>query len=277
MIEEVYGDNQAVDNKERFAETVCAMRNSLGGRIEYDGQVIYVPPLIWYRKPATHKGRVYRRIDGENIISGTWARSIMASHEFSRDDFPVMRALDNEQVNAFRDAVISRNDSYRHFTPREFLRRTGIYSGKYITFAGALMFSRCIHVRAVLSHKGQVTEASARNIWSAYTDLLPRLTHKLSGKCSALMRESLINALLHSDYNIDTHINITITSDPPRAVIDNPGLIQGDIRNYRLKKIFSLAGITHSHNGVIRLKQDILNFRTSANILLEGMPEVVML
>ena len=277
IIGEFDEDTQIIDSPERLPETICAMSNSCGGKIYYDGQVIDVPELLWYRKPITYNGKAYRRIEGENVVSGRWARAMMANRDISRDDFPLSCSIDNKQLEAFRSAVISRHNEYKYFRRDEFLRRTGIYSGKYITFAGALMFGNCINVRAVLRHRNIAAEVSAKSIWTAYIDLLPRLTHKLSGECSAVMREAFINALLHSDYKADTNINITITSGPPRTIIDNPGLIRTDIRNHRLKKIFDLAGINHEHNGVINLKQDILNFRTIAVISLEGLPEAIML
>ena len=41
--------------------------------------------------------------------------------------------------------------------------------------------------------------------------------------------------------------------------------------------MFDLAGIIHAHTGAVTLKQDMLNFRTSTAVALEGMPEAVML
>ena len=214
------------DELYKLPETLCAMSNSLGGwavlgaRCNDDDTItvtgidslplivgcdihdlgmgvfaVRVEPLNWYRKPVTHNGQVYRRVEGENIISGAWARSLMADRDFSRDDYPVTCALDSGQVNAFRNAVTARDDSYRYFTRDEFLRRTGIYSGKYLTFAGALMFGDCMNVRTVLHHNGRTVQASAHSIWSAYTCLLPRLTRKLSGECTAVFREAVINAI----------------------------------------------------------------------------------
>ena len=255
------------------------MSNSCGGVIEYDGRNIDVPPLAWHKKPAVFGGNVYRRIEGENVISGKWARSVFAldAHEYSRDDFPASSALNQDDVDSFREAVISRNTGYEHFSRDEFMRRTGIYSGRHMTFAGALMFGEILDLRAELRHNDVNAAAGARNIWSAYIDLMPKLTQKLSPQSSALFKKAIINALLHSDYNIDTHINIAITSSPARAVIDNPGIIRGITRNYRLKRMFDLAGIHHTHNQVLILKQDMLNFRTSTTIMLEGMPEAFML
>lgn len=276
MLREAF-DEDIEYSTECLPETICAMSNSCGGSIRYDGEVIDVPPLVWYRKPAIHDGKVYRRIEGENVISGAWARSVMATHDFSCDDYPTECVLDWGQVSAFRETVISRHDEYGYFAQDEFLRRTGICSGKYLTFAGALMFGNCVSVRAVLDHHGVSAEASARSIWMAYTDLLPRLTCRLASECSALFREAYINALLHSDYTINTNINITITSAPPKAIIDNPGLIRGDTRNYRLKRMFNLAGITNHHNEVITLKQDMLNFRTNAIVFLFGLPKAIIL
>lgn len=272
-------DRQKVYDDEHLHETICAMSNSCGGIIEYDGEVIDVKPLSWHKKPAVHNGHVYRRIEGENVASGAWAKSVIASdaRDFSRDDFPVNCPLDDRDTEAFREAVISRHGEYRHFSRDEFLRRAGVYSGQYLTFAGALMFGDMLNVRAVLWHKGRGAETGAANIWSAYAGLLPKLTQKLSPDSSALLREGFINALLHSDYNTDTNINIYITSSPARAIIDNPGLIRGTVRNYRLKRMFHMAGITHKHSGVITLKQDMLELRTQTTIRLAGLPEAVML
>ena len=309
------------DDIARLPELICSFANSSGGsivvasdsdsnsnsasdlihdihvpsEIVYDVQilpdekyVIHVQPLKWNLRPAVIHNRVYRRIEGENVISGRRARAIMSmdSGTFSRDDFPVKAMLDEECMNEFRDSVLSLRVGYENLSRDEFFRRTYTYSGRYLTFAGALMFGKTIRVRAVLND----TKIYAYNIWRAYTDILPRLTHKLSHDCAAAFREAFMNSLLHSDYNISRSINVTIKPRPLRAVIDNPAIIRGTIRNHRLVKMFVLSGISRCrHEGIERIKkyepnfeleQDMLNFRVKASIHLEGiesLPEVLML
>ena len=299
------------ENLARLPETICAMANSSGGsvvvdsnsipdinvpsEIVYDVQftdgnrfVIHVQPLKWNLKPVVFRGRVYRRIEGENIISGRRARSMMSmdSGTFSRDDFPVKAMLDEDCMNEFRDAVLKLRTGYENLTRDEFFRRTFAYSGKHLTFAGALMFGKILRVRTKVND----IKIEAYNIWRAYTDILPRLTHKLSDRCAGAFREVFINALLHSDYNISRLITVTVKPRPLRAIINNPAIVRGVTRNHRLQKIFVLSGISScSHEGIERIKlydpkfkleQDMLNFRVRASIRLEGiesLPDVIML
>ena len=278
------------DDIARLPELICSFANSSGGsivvasdsdsnsnsasdlihdihvpsEIVYDIQVlpdekyvIHVQPLKWNLKPAVIHNRVYRRIEGENVISGRRARAIMSmdSGTFSRDDFPVKAMLDEECMNEFRDSVLSLRVGYENLSRDEFFRRTYAYSGRHLTFAGALMFGKVIRVRAVLNDT-----------------------------------KAIKNSLLHSDYNISRSINVTIKPRPLRAIIDNPAIIRGTIRNHRLMKMFVLSGISRCrHEGIERIKkyepnfeleQDMLNFRVKASIHLEGiesLPEVLML
>ena len=297
------------DEINRLPEYVCALANSSGGsvildsipdvkvpdEIDYNVQklsdekyAVHVQPLKWNLKPLMLNGRVYRRVEGENLISGRYARSIisMDAGTFSRDDFPVKAMLDENCMNKFRDAVLSLNTGYENLNRDEFFRRTFIYSGKYLTFAGALMFGKIMRVRAKVND----AKIEAHNIWRAYTDIFPRLTQKLSDRCACAFREAFINALLHSDYNISRLITVTVKPRPLRAVIDNPAIIRGTVRNHRLMKMFVLSGISRcSHEGIERIKtydpnfnleQDMLNFRVRASISLEGiesLPDVIML
>lgn len=308
------GDDICVlDDEEinRLPECICSLANSSGGFVVVDSDsipdinvpdeivysvqelpdkkfAIHVQPLKWNLRPAMIHNRVYRRVEGENVISGIRARSIMSmdSSTFSRDDFPVKAMLDEECMNEFRDSVLSLRTGYENLSRDEFFRRTFAYSGRHLTFAGALMFGKIICVRAVLND----TKIEAYNIWRAYTDILPRLTHKLSRDCAIAFREIFINSLLHSDYSISRSINVTIKPRPLRAIIDNPAIIRGTIRNHRLTKIFVLSGISQckgegimkikSYEPNFRLQQDMLNFRVKSVIHLEGiesLPEAIML
>ena len=311
---------------DKIPETLCALENSSGGWIIagafYDetGELIisglddsirprtifagfesecqvfdspariiitHIKSLSRYEKPKVLDNKVYRRIEGVNVISGKLARSIIASDSLdsSRDDFPVDDSninIDSKSIDEFRDSITK----YNFLPEREFLRRSFIYSGKHLTFAGALMFGDILSVRAELHHSGKIFSCEASNIWQAHNDLIPRLTCRLSSSCSQAVRAALLNALLHSDYNIDRHVNILIVPNPPRIIINNPGVNTGSIRNYRLYKIFELAGISHGMNIIksyqpnFRLIQDFAEFRVIAEIRLEGsnsLPAPVML
>ena len=302
----------------RVPETACAFANSSGGRIicddfdpvrlipseipyviEADGK-IYVPPLAWHKKPALFNGRVYRRIEGQNVISGLRSRIIMArdSNDFSKDDYPAGNiTLMEKPLNEFHTRVTALNEGMKRLPRDEFLRRTGVYSGEVLTFAGALMFGDILRVRTVLDYSGGHAEISAVNIWDAYNEILPRLISPLSSKCVSALRELFVNALLHSDYYADNHINVSITSNPPKVLADNPGTIRGTIfaqRNHRIAKMFALSGITRDMKrgtlhglDIIReympsfaLEVDMLNFRTISSLTLEGkssLPEPVIL
>ena len=293
------------DDARRVPETACAFANSSGGRIicegfeplkfmppgvpysiESDGSV-YVPALAWRKRPIALNGRVYRRIEGQNVISGLRAKSLIAAdaHESSRDDRPAGNlALNEKAISEFFEKVTELHPEMKIFERGEFLRRCGVFSGKFLTFAGALMFGDILNVRAVLDYPKRRAEIEVSNIWLSYTEILPRLTSALSPKCSEAFTEIFTNALLHSDYNIDSNINITIIPAPARAVIDNPGTIRGAIRNHRLEKMFALSGITHrkfhgldiirSYMPNFTLQQDMLELRTISTLNLEGHSEL---
>ena len=257
-----------------------------GGLISYElydfGNIkaIYIYPVEFYMKPLIYDEKVFRRVEGINLISSKLTRSIFVkdAQEFSRDDFPVRTSrLNIHEINEFRKRVINIHDEYKTFSRIEFLRRCGVYSGKFLTFAGALMFGEIIHVNARLKYSSGIAELEARNIWRAYNEILPKLTCRLSRKCAGAFREIFINSLLHSDYNISRKINISITSNPPKVLIDNPGIIRGTTRNYRLKKMFELAGFSRDTKAIklyapnFALQQDMLNFRVRARLQLEGL------
>ena len=302
------------DELYKIPESVNALANSLGGWIvagaEIDSQeniiisgldenikifrpdtqifdspariiIFPVESLSWHDKPQNLDKKIFRRYEGINLISSKFYSSLMAadSLEFSRDDFPVDNniSLDDESIKNFRRTVIKFHEQYKFFDHQNFLRKSFIYSGKYLTFAGALMFGDCLRIRAELHNNSQIISLESKNIWRAYSEILPRLTLKLSDRCANSFREIFINALIHSDYNIDTHINITINSRPARVIIDNPGTIRGTARNLRLKKIFALAGIRTKglesiklYEPSFKLNQDMLNFRVRATLSLEG-------
>ena len=141
------------------------------------------------------------------------------------------------------------------------------------------MFGEIMRVQARLKYFDVNAELEAKNIWRAYTEILPKLTCKLSRTCAEDFRAIFINALLHSDYNISRKIIITITSNPSKVSIINPGTIRGITRNHRLAKMFELSGISHVKK-TLTLQQDMLNFRVKSELMLEGLetlPEPVIL
>ena len=298
------------DDIDRVPETVCAFANSSGGEISCKGfdplslippgvpyvretsGSVYIPPLEWHKKPVTLDGKVYRRIEGVNVISGLLVKSIMAgdSNEASRDDFPFSARLNDDDVDAFTAKVVELHGDMKRYSRAELLRRVGVYAGKYLTFAGALMLGDILRISASLEYFGGHAEIEAANIWRAYTEILPRLTFALSENCAKAFREAFVNSLLHADYNVDNHITIAITSSPPTVTFDNPGMIRWTARNHRLAKMFALSGITggnfhgldiiRSYIPNFELTQDMLNIRTISTLPLEGhaeLPEPVML
>lgn len=262
------------DELHRIPECINAMSNSSGGVIKPEGENdIRVEALNWYEKPAVLDGRVWRRIEGQNVICGAWAKSVTACRD-SCDDFPVEGAvLDSELLENFRRTVVSRNEKYSALTHDEFLRRTGIFSGKHLTSAGALMFGEALKIRAVLRHEKIHAEIQEASIWGAYTVMLPRITRAISAKSSGEVRSAFVNTLIHSDYNIDNRINISILSRPARIVINSPGIITNAVRNHRLYKLFGLAGISA---GSFCAEYDMLNFRTISTLHIEGNTPIIL-
>ena len=271
-----YYDSQKLtpENIHSLHECINAMQNSNGGIIFLpDNQELHITPSD---SPVSLNGNVWRRIEGINVISSKWAKSILASHD-SCDDITIENdSLNYDYINEFRDKVIKNNDYYSQFDMNEFLRRTGIFSGKYITFSGALMFGDTLRFSAALIHKNIHVEIHAVNIWEVITKILPRLTIKLNHSSSQNLKSSLINTLLHSNYNIDKHINIKIIASPPRALINYPGIITRPENNLRLKKIFDLASMKTAQPQNINQEQDMLNFRIISTIKLTGIMPVIL-
>ena len=203
---------------------------------------------------------------------------------YGGDDFEFMNAyINSESLNDFYETVIKLHDEYKNFNHGEFLRRSFIFSGKYLTFAGALMFSNIIRVMAELKYSHGHAEIEALNIWDAYKHILPRLLIKLSTKSSEILRETFINALLNSDYNIDNKINIFITPNPAKILIDNPGILRNHVINKRLEKIFLLSGMIKNkknNSSSLNIEQNMLNLRVKTSFKIEGLsqlPEPVIL
>jgi len=305
------------DDFSRIAQVSCAMSNSSGGliilgaEIEFDDEIkitgffhadlsvinsliprgisfevqnlekiliIKISPLSSRQKPIFLNGILYRRVEGVNLISSRRSAMLM-TYDPSFDDQPAMNfSINTESVNDFYETM-KKIDSVDTSSIEDFLCRSYIFSGKFLTFAGALMFGNIITIRAVLDTPYKYAELEARNIWDAYKNILPRLVKKLSPGCSQAFQEIFINSLLHSDYRAGNLIEILITSNPPKVSIINPGIIHDEIQNHRLKKFFSLAGLLVKGRNLetvkkfmpsFKLEQDMLNFRVKALLNLEG-------
>ncbi len=240
--------------------------------------IIKILPLSWDSKPLFFNGIFYRRVEGVNLIS---SRNSARLTYCARDDKPAANFyIDPESLNDFHDYLINLHNEYKNFSPEDFLCRSFIFSGKFLTFAGALMFGNILRVRAVLDTPNNHAEIEAQNIWDAYRNILPRLVNKLSPGCSQSFQEIFINSLLHSDYRAGNLIEILITSRPAKVLITNPGIIINKTRNNRLKKIFELSGILIKNRNLesvkkfmpsFKLEQDMLNFRVKASLNLKGL------
>ena len=245
-------------------EYINAMSNSSGGIIMPDGQPdIHVQALMLHQKPALLHGHVWRRIEGQNVRCGKWARAVMARRD-PCDDFPAEdTALDTELLEDFLRAVVRNNKNFSPLSRDEFLRRTGIFSGKYLTSAGAFMFGNGLNVQAVLKHGNIFAELQEHNLWGAYTRMLPRIIRALPGKASVEVRNAFVNSLIHADFYISNSIYVYILARPARIVINTPGIISNNVRNHRLYKLFRLAGVSA---GTFVAVYDMLNFRTVAAV-----------
>ena len=245
--------------------------------------IIKISPLSWQEKPLFFNGFCYRRVEGVNLISSRSSASLL-TYDLSNDDKRAENFYINpESLNEFHERVIKLHDEYKNFSTEEFLCKTFIFSGKFLTFAAALMFGNIIRVRAILEAANGRIEIEAQNIWDAYKNILPRLVKKLSPGCSNAFQEIFINSLLHSDYRAGNLIEILITSKPPKVLIINPGIIRDKIINPRLKKIFAFSGIYIKHRNLetikkfmpsFKLEQDMLNFRVKAELKLEGISKI---
>ncbi len=251
--------------------------------------LIKISPLDFYLKPAVFNSRVYRRVEGINLISGMSAVRYMAK-KFDDGAINFKCMLNQNSVKEFHKAIISRDKSFEIFDRQEFLKRSLIFSGKYLTRAGFFILGEnSVNVNMTLkSSNGKIVNLSARNLWIAYSDMLPRLISCLSNECASAVFEIFMNAFIHADYELSDTIDILITDNPLELKITNSGLpmtINNSYsRNFRLMKIFKLLKSAHGNNyGSLiikkfspdfKLEQDMLNFTSTAKIKLEGLKKL---
>ena len=221
----------------------------------------------WFLRPlcvgADHLRGAYRRVRGVNVVSGhdTRLRMALDALEVTRDDLAVpglcVWDLDAESVASFRAAVTTRFPRWSELSQVEFLRRALVLtpmnplenpSGEEagVTRAGQLLLGKG-DVRVRMTRQVSGTETwEARNLWSACTDLLPRLAECASKPCEDALRECFMNALLHAEHDEGC---VEIQLRDAQAVFFNPGLPrtqtsgESAARNGRLLRMFKRVGL----------------------------------
>ncbi len=249
---------------------------------------VRVAPADWRSRPVRAAGAAYRRVEGVDLVSGQCARVRMAldALEVLRDDHPVgglsVSDLNARDIESFREAVVRQNPLWGGLSEVEFLKRAlALDPSGAVTRAGQLLLGEGEPVRGLF--RGTSPEyVSARNLWSACTDLLPRLCGSASQACVGAIRECFLNALIHADYDAG---GVEAERGWATLVFSNPGLPRTEVpgesvaRNYRLMRMFALVGLAHNEGRGLeivrafdrgfRLRRDVLELRTVAELPLE--------
>ncbi|MDR2175617.1 MAG: hypothetical protein LBO82_06735 [Synergistaceae bacterium] len=226
---------------------------------------------------------VYRRVEGNDVLSGFGVRFRMARDalERTRDDRPVpglsVRDLAIENAVSFRRAVLDRYPHWANLSEVNFLKRALVLDDdEKVTRAGQLLLGAAPEFSGKNSpdpsesksekkaeskseNKSENKDAPLRlkrgeqarfapNLWSACGGILPELLDPLVENCADAVRECFMNALLHADYDAG-RVEIELGGDGKEEFIrfSNPGLPRargaGRTRNYRLLRMFRLAGL----------------------------------
>ena len=252
-----------------------------------------VDPAEWWRRPVCVGGDytrgVYRRIEGIDVVSGKRVCFRLALDALERlrgeSAVPGMTASDlhEESAASFREAVTARRPEWRDLSPEGFWARTLVLSDGALTQAGWLLLGRnSARVRTAFNEGTEDEEIfEVRNLWRAWSDLLPRFCSGLSEPCAAALRECFVNALVHAEHDAG---NVRVTGSGGRVRIENPGLSRSRngeslCRNERLMRMFRLAGaasgegrgldLIRSYRSGFELRQDLLELVTIAELDLE--------
>ena len=255
--------------------------------------IVRVDPAEWWRRPVCVGGDyirgVYRRIEGVDVVSGrqTCFRLALDALERLRGEsvVPGLTAADlhEESAASFREAVTARRPEWRGLSPEGFWARTLVLSDGALTRAGWLLLGKnSARVRAAFNEGMEDEEIfEVRNLWRAWSDLLPRFCPGLSEPCAAALRECFVNALVHAEHDAG---NVRVTGSGERVCIENPGLSRSRrgeslCRNERLMRMFRLAGaasgegrgldLVRSYRSGFELRQDLLELVTIAELDLE--------
>ena len=252
-----------------------------------------VDPAEWWRRPVCVGGDyirgVYRRIEGVDVVSGKRACFRLALDALERlcgeSAVPGLTVSDlhEESAASFREAVTARRPEWRELSPERFWARTLVLSDGALTRAGWLLLGKkSARVRAAFNEGTEDEEIfEVRNLWRAWSDLLPRFCSGLSGPCAAALRECFVNALVHAEHDAGS---VRLTGSGDRVRIENPGLSRSRhgeslCRNERLMRMFRLAGAAsgegrgldrvRSYRSGFELRQDLLELVTIAELDLE--------
>ena len=245
---------------------------------------VRVKPAGWRLRPVRvgKEARAYRRVEGENVISGREIRWRMAldALETSRDDSPVpglaMSDLDGESVASFRDKLTSRRPGWKALSMENFLKRTLVLDEcGGVTRAGELLLGK----NSNLVRFQKIQDVS--NLWLACEVLLPRMSAGLTAVCAEALRECFVNAMLHAEHDAGV---IDIELGDGTAAFSNPGLPrssargESEARNYRLMRIFAMTGlargegrgldIIREYDAGFRLLWDMLKLATVSELAL---------
>ena len=258
--------------------------------------IVRVDPAEWWRRPVCVGGDyirgVYRRIEGVDVVSGrqTCFRLALDALERLRGEsvVPGLTAADlhEESAASFREAVTARRPEWRGLSPEGFWARTLVLSDGALTRAGWLLLGKnSARVRAAFNEGMEDEEIfEVRNLWRAWSDLLPRFCPGLSEPCAAALRECFVNALVHAEHDAG---NVRVTGSGERVCIENPGLSRSRrgeslCRNERLMRMFRLAGAAsgegrgldrvRSYRPGFELRHDFLELMTIAELDLERVP-----
>ena len=170
-------------------------------------------PAEWWRRPVCVGGDytrgVYRRIEGVDVVSGKRACFRLALDALERlcgeSAVPGLTVSDlhEESAASFRGAVTARRPEWRELSPERFWARTLVLSDGALTRAGWLLLGKkSARVRAAFNEGTEDEEIfEVRNLWRAWSDLLPRFCSGLSGPCAAALRECFVNALVHAEHD----------------------------------------------------------------------------
>ena len=237
--------------------------------------VVRVESAEWRVRPICvgKEARVYRRIEGENVISGRKIRCRMAldALETSLDDTSVpgmtLSDLDDESVSSFRDKLVAVFPKWKALSVENFLKHALVLDecGE-VTRAGELLLGKNPN-RACLTFRDAQKTQHIPNLWLACEVLLPQISSGLSATCAEALRECFVNAVLHAEHDAGI-VDVEFRDD--MAIFSNPGLprcleqgkSKSEVRNYRLMRIFVMAGLArNAGQGLKIIRKYDANFR----------------
>jgi predicted HTH transcriptional regulator len=285
-----FDDSNSSSSKEKRGKTLDESKppeegkRSKGKAPKNTPLAVEVRPAWWTSRPVVlSDGRSYRRIEGNDVLSGRSSlfKQAIDALEVSRDDraagIAPAAVLESEDAPKFRAAVVKLRPEWERLSGVNFMKRALVLDADgRVTRAGELLLGRSVPL------------AGCPNVWRACERLLPDITAPLSPACAAAARECFLNALVHADYD-EGWIELRIAGGV--LTLSNPGLPRDGAyypRNYRLYRMLTLAGvirapgagrksglgIIHSFTPHFQLKRDMLTLSTVAELALESAEDV---